>query len=103
MVRSLLRGVLLALLIAASLAPLAESFDTWDTTPGLTSDTEFNVAALALVAGLFATVALLAVQLCNSYTSQTHFRLPVSGKTFRGVTLLPFFPGCSPPGTPLRI
>ena len=101
--RSLIRGMMLALLIAASLAPLVEAFDSWDTTPGLTSDTEFNVAALALVAGLFVTVALLAVRFCCPRSAQVHFNLSVNGRTFRGTVLLPFFPGCSPPGTPLRI
>jgi hypothetical protein len=101
--RSLIRGVLLAVLIAASLAPLAESFDSWDATPGLASDTEFNVAALALAAGLFVTVALLAVRLGRPNNSQAHSMLPASGITFRGAVLLPFFPGCSPPGAPLRI
>jgi len=95
--------MLLALLIVASLAPLAESFDSWDTTPGLAGDTEFNVAALALVVGLFATVAMLAVRLCCPRSPQTHFSLPENGKTLCGTVLLPFFPGCSPPGTPLRI
>jgi hypothetical protein len=101
--RSLIRGVLLSLLIAASLAPLAESFDSWDATPGLASDTEFNVAALALAAGLFVTVALLAVRLGRPSNSQAHFILPASGITLCGAVLLPFFPGCSPPGAPLRI
>jgi hypothetical protein len=101
--RSLIRAVLLALLIAASLAPLAESFDSWDATPGLASDTEFNVAALALAAGLFATVALLAVRLCCPRSPLAHSKLPLSGNSFRYVVLLPFFPGCSPPGIPLRI
>jgi len=103
MSRSLIRGVLLALLIVASLAPLAESFDSWDATPGLADDTEFNVAALALAAGLFATVALLAVRLCCPRSPMAHFSLPKNGKTLYGTVLLPFFPGCSPPGMPLRI
>lgn len=101
--RSLIRGVLLALLIAASLAPLAESFDSWDATPALASDTEFNVAALALAAGLFAAVALLAIRRCCPRSPQAHAKLPVSGKTFHYAVLLPFFSGCSPPGMPLRI
>src|ERR1035437_1181500 len=100
--RSLIWGVLLTLLIVASLAPLAESFDSWDATPGLANDTEFNVVVLALAAGLFATVALLAVRLCCPRSPQAHFCLPVNGKTLCGTVLLPFFPGCSPPGMPLR-
>jgi hypothetical protein len=87
--RSLIWGVLLTLLIVASLAPLAESFDSWDATPGLANDTEFNVAVLALAAG------------CPR-SPQAHFCLPVNGKTLCGTVLLPFFPGCSPPGMPLR-
>jgi hypothetical protein len=103
MVRSAIRRVLLVLLIAASLAPVVETFDFWDSTPGLFSDTEFNVAALALVAGLFAAVALLAVRAFCPRTPQVHAKLPVTGRTFLGTVLLPFFPGCSPPGMPLRI
>ena len=103
MVRSLIRRMLLALLIAASFAPAAEAFDCWDRTPGMAADTEFNSAALALVAGLFATVALLAVHVCRPRTPQVHCSPHVRGKTIRGTVLLPFYPGCSPPGMPLRI
>jgi hypothetical protein len=101
--RSIIRCVLSALLIAALLAPVVEAFDSWDATPGLASDTEFNVAALALVTGLFAVVAFAAVRASLTRASRSYFRLPAVGRMLRGPVLLPFFHGCSPPGVPLRI
>jgi hypothetical protein len=101
--RSIIRCVLSALLIAALLAPVVEAFDSWDATPGLASDTEFNVAALALFAGLSAVVAFAAVRMRLIVTARSYFRLPAVGRMLRGPALLPFFPGCSPPGVPLRI
>jgi hypothetical protein len=95
--------VLLVLLIAALLAPFAEAFDSWDASPALSSDTEFNTAALALVAGLFAAVALVAIRAFCSLNFGTDFRLAVKVRAVPRSVQLPFFPGCSPPGPPLRI
>ncbi|SPE20286.1 exported hypothetical protein [Candidatus Sulfotelmatomonas gaucii] len=101
--RMLIRRALVLLLLTAALAPVLETFDRWDSTPGLASDTEFHVAALAVSAGLLATVVLIAVHSrlplvpfrhVASCTARAAVRLPAS---------LPFFPGSSPPSTPLRI
>jgi hypothetical protein len=93
----------LLVLVAALLAPVAEAFDSWDATPGLANDTEWNVAALALVAGLFAAVAFVACVKLPAGTPQKTRGLRARGRMFRGAVPLPFFPGCSPPGLPLRI
>ncbi len=53
---------MILLLIAAMLAPVAEAFDHWDTLPGLADDLEFQIAAVALMSGLFAAVALLVLR-----------------------------------------
>jgi hypothetical protein len=102
--RHIIRSVIFVFLIAAMMAPVVESFDHWDDTPGLAGDTEFQVAALALVAGLFTVVAALVVtKLCAQRSPQTRSSQPVTGTVSLGATLPPFFPGCSPPCLQLRI
>jgi hypothetical protein len=101
--RQVIHGVLFVLLIAAVLAPVAEAFDTWDAVPGLTSDTEFNVAALALVAGLFAVVTFVTARMRHVLTPRMRFSLPIIGEVSYAASLLPFFLYGSPPGMPLRI
>jgi hypothetical protein len=103
MVRHTIRNIVFVLLIVGLLAPVAESFDRWDSTPGLAGDTEFQVAVLAMAAGLFTVVALGVIRLCHRLRQVAHFCLPVTGVTSREAAFLPFFPGCSPPGVQLRI
>jgi hypothetical protein len=57
--RTILRLVFAALILALK-GPVANLWDHWDTSPGLFGDTEFQVAALAVIGALGAVVALLA-------------------------------------------
>jgi hypothetical protein len=98
-----LRRIFLSLLVAALLAPVLEAFDDWDSTPGLASDTEFNVAALAVAVGLVAAVALVAARVALRSTRQGRLNPCASQVGIRAALPLPFFPGSSPPPIPLRI
>lgn len=100
--RRLIRRVLFVLLIAAIMAPLVEAFDYWDT-PGLTNDTEFQVATLAMVAGLFSVVAFLAIKAHRALSPHLKLRPEEDDRSFTGTTPFQAFHGCSPPGVPLRI
>ena len=100
---SVIRRVLVVLLLGALLAPVLEAFDRWDSTPGLDSDTEFHVAALAIAAGLLAAVAMVAVRICCPLVPFMHPQLCSAGAAIRTAAALPFFSGSSPPGVPLRI
>jgi hypothetical protein len=101
--RLLIRRALVVLLFAALLAPVLEAFDRWDATPGLTGDTEFHVAVLALAAGLLVTVALVAVRV-SSILIRCAFTLRPA---VRGPVCAAARPACcsgtSPPPIPLRI
>jgi hypothetical protein len=99
----LIRRVLLLLLIVALLAPVLETFDCWDSTPGLANDTEFHVAALAIFTGLLAAVALVAVRIWCPLVPFMRLRLCAAGAANRTAASLPFFSGSSPPSIPLRI
>jgi hypothetical protein len=98
-----IRRVLLLLLIAALLAPVLETFDGWDSTPGLANDTEFHVAALAIVAGLLAAVALVAARICCPLVPFKRQQPRAAGPVNRMAAPLPFLSGSSPPGVSLRI
>jgi hypothetical protein len=103
MLRRALRRIVFVLLIAALLAPVLEAFDTWDSIPGLADDTEFNLAALAVAAGLFVAVALVAVLAFAAGSERLSPRLKRTASVSCAQALLPFFTGASPPGLPLRI
>jgi hypothetical protein len=103
MSRFLIRRVLLLLLFAALLAPVLETFDSWDSTPGLANDTEFHVTALAIVTGLLAAVVLVAVRICCLLVPFKRPQLRAAGPANRTPAPLPFFTGSSPPSVPLRI
>jgi hypothetical protein len=96
-------ALVFVLLLVALMAPAANLFDHWDTVPGLFGDTEFQVAALALVAGLYAVIALLLT------ASAVQLQLPVHpgqlaprGSIPLSITLR-FVADTSPPLTQLRI
>ena len=91
------------MLLAALLAPVLEAFDRWDSTPGLANDTEFHVAALAIVAGLLASVALVAARICCLPGPFMRPQSCAAGPVNRMAAPLPLFSGSSPPGVPLRI
>ena len=103
MIASFLRRALVVLLFAALLAPVLEAFDSWDTTPGLASDTEFHVAVLATAAGLLAAVAFAAVRIICPLAgfARPHSEPARAGN--RSVAPLSLFSDTSPPRTPLRI
>jgi hypothetical protein len=103
MIESFLRRALVVLLFAALLAPVLEAFDSWDTTPGLASDTEFHVAVLATAAGLLAAVAFAAVRSIFLLARFARLRPEPARAVQRSVAPLPLFSGTSPPRTPLRI
>lgn len=96
------RRVLFLLLIAAMMAPLIEAFDSWDKA-GLTNDTEFQIATLAMVAGLFAVVAFVATRLRFTFGHLADLGLQVKDGMIRGAVPSSIFHGSSPPGVPLRI
>jgi hypothetical protein len=95
--------VLLLLLLGALLAPVLEAFDRWDSTPDLASDTEFNVGALAIVTGLLATAALVAVRIFCLLVPFLRTRPCTVVAASRRAVPLPFFSGSSPPNVPLKI
>jgi hypothetical protein len=103
MVRSLSQPFLVMLLFAALLAPVLEAFDRWDSTPGLASDTEFHVAALAVVGGLIAAVVLVVVRVTNSLAFFLLAQRQGDLKPRRVPAPGLFLSGSSPPCTPLRI
>ena len=95
--------VVFLLLIVAMLAPLAEGFDRWDSTPGLGGDTEFQVAALALMAGLCAVVVLVVARTAFRWN---FFQVGVALASVPltvGLTPLRVPADCSPPILQLRI
>jgi hypothetical protein len=98
----LIQRVLFVLLIAAMLAPLVEAFDFWDN-PGLTNDTEFQVATLAMVAGLFSVVAFIAIKARRAPSPHVGLDPQEHDRSSTGNAPFPVFHGCSPPGIPLRI
>lgn len=63
MSRRLVWTIAFVLLLVALLAPAAESFDCWDHGGGLAGDSELPLAALALMMGLVAVVALAVARL----------------------------------------
>lgn len=91
------------LLIAAMLAPLAESFDRWDAAQSLTSDSEFPVAALALTLGLCAVVALVLGRLLRAVQSMVRLDLPVSSPACAPARYVPCTSGSPPTVLQLRI
>jgi hypothetical protein len=101
--RILIRRLLLLLLLAALLAPVLETFDSWDSTPGLANDTEFHLSALAIVTGLLAAVALVAVRICCLLIPFMRQQSSAAGPINRMAAPLPFFSGSPPPSVPLRI
>jgi hypothetical protein len=101
--RFLIPRVLLLLLLGALLAPVLELIDRWDSTPGLASDTEFHVAAMAIAAGLLATVALVAARICCLLVPFMGPQPCAASAANRMAMPLRFFSGSSPPGLPLRI
>jgi hypothetical protein len=103
MIGILLRRALLVLLFAALLAPVLEAFDSWDTTPGLASDTEFHVAMLATATGLLAAVAFAAVRFISPMARFGRLRPQPARAGHRSVAPLPLFSGTSPPRIPLRL
>lgn len=74
--------VLFVLLIAALLAPLYNIFQPFEHTTPFT-DTEFQVAALAFVAGLFVVVALLLMHALRLVPRRSH-AVPLPAPVFMG-------------------
>ena len=95
--------VVFLLLIAAMLAPLAEGFDRWDSAPGLGQDTEFQVAALALLGGLCA-VVVLTIARAAARVSWVRFARVAAGVRLPLDVILARVPAdCSPPPLQLRV
>jgi hypothetical protein len=103
MIGTFLRRALVVLLFAALLAPVLEAFDSWDTTPGLASDTEFHVAMLATAAGLLAAVAFAALRFICPLARFARLRPQPARALQRSVAPLLLFSDTSPPRTSLRI
>ena len=97
----LIRRFLFVLLIAAMMAPLVEAFDFRDN-PGLTKDTDYQLAALAMVAGLFSAVAFIAIKAHRALSHHVELCRQVKDRSFTGSTRSLVFHGCSP-RVPLRI
>jgi len=103
MIESFLRRALVALLLAALLAPVLEAFDSWDATPGPAADTEFHVAALAVAAGLLVVIVVTAVRINCPGAGFVPLR-PQPARAWRPpIAPLPLFSDTSPPRIPLRI
>jgi hypothetical protein len=100
--RPMIRSVLVVLLIAALMAPLVEAFDSWDKA-GLINDSEFQVATLAMAAGLFSVVAILAIKAHRALSPHVELCPQEEDRSFIGAAPFLVFHGCSPPGVPLRI
>lgn len=95
--------IVILALIAAMLAPVAEAFDHWDSVPGLAGDLEFQVAAVALLSGLCAVVAILAVRISTRVRLVLHLRVVPVVETIHGMPLLAVAAACSPPPLQRRI
>ena len=98
--RTVPRRLVIAAIIAITLgAPIAELFDTWDQTLQTGSDTEENVAVVALCIGVaFAIGTIVIVKRIHACASASTRRVVLSRSVPREIaSLLPPAPTVSPP------
>lgn len=97
------REIFVALILATSLGgPVLEIFDRWDDTARTGSDTETELAVIALCVGVaFAAVRILVTPVAKAALIEPECRRPIAGRLDRFVRPSPI-PAASPPA-PLRV